>query len=488
VAVALSLLAGSAPARAQSAGFALNRFQPADDPAGFFAVSSPDVSGDHRFSAALVSDYANAPLVLRAADGDPRAEVVSSQVHLHAVLGYALFDRLLLSLALPFAAHNAGQDVTPADGPRIAAPRGAALGDLSLGGRARVLGESHALFTLGLGGRIWLPSGQRAAYTSDGNPRASLQLAAGGQSSIGLVWSVAGDLALRRRQELAGAILGDEVQLVAAVGWRLANERLLLGPELVAGFLPGAHAAGRGDLPAQLLLSARYHPGPLCVGLSAGPGLGRAPGIPSLRLLASLGWSPRTAAPIAAPAATIARPAPPPLPPAAPRLADRDGDGIPDVEDRCPREQGARSDDPASHGCPSLVRVTDRQIETLKKVHFVSGIARLHPDASELLGQVAQVLTEHPEIRRIAVEGHTDGRGNARFNGDLSEARARSVQRWLIEHGIAADRLEARGFGATRPLQPDDTEEGRERNRRVEFRILDPAPLDVSVTAPEPAR
>jgi outer membrane protein OmpA-like peptidoglycan-associated protein len=128
------------------------------------------------------------------------------------------------------------------------------------------------------------------------------------------------------------------------------------------------------------------------------------------------------------------------------------------------------------------VRVTEQQIVTLKKVHFVSGAATLHPDASQLLSQVAQVLKEHPEIRRISIDGHTDSRGRPRRNQELSTARAQEVRQWLIDHGVAPQRMEARGFGASRPLGPEFSEEARERNRRVEFRIVDPAPVDVSAT------
>jgi OmpA-OmpF porin, OOP family len=493
---------------AEPAGFALNRFQPADDPSGFLAVPSPFVSGNHRLSAALVADYAHAPLVLRTEAGDSQGHVVSGQLHLHAIFAYTLRDRVRFSLSVPFAASNSGHDLTPPDGPPILAPRGAALGDMTLGARVRLLPDRGRMLGLSAGVRLWLPSGQPAAYTGDGSLRAALDLVLG-QRSGNLLWSACGAVLLRARQELHGVVADDELQLAAAAGYLLARDRLMIGPEVSTSLLRGGGAA---TTLAEIRLSARYQPGPLFVALSAGPGLGRAPGSPAVRLLVSAGWAPRLP-PATSPALLLgsAPPAPPPIrpakvasslavrpPPAAaaepppgsgpPLATDGDGDGIFDDEDRCPRERGRRTRNARSFGCPSLVRVTEQEIVTLRPVHFLTGRAYLHRDSSELLRQVAQVLSEHPEIRRISIEGHTDNRGGPRRNRGLSEARARAVRRWLVGHGIAPRRLDARGFGASRPLAPHESQNGRAFNRRVEFRIVDPAPLDVSASEPGAGR
>jgi outer membrane protein OmpA-like peptidoglycan-associated protein len=82
------------------------------------------------------------------------------------------------------------------------------------------------------------------------------------------------------------------------------------------------------------------------------------------------------------------------------------------------------------------------------------------------------VLKEHPEIARIAVDGHTDNVGQDKANLALSRRRAIAVVRWLVEHGIDERRLEARGFGQRRPIADTKTAEGLSKNRRVEFQIL----------------
>ena len=151
---------------------------------------------------------------------------------------------------------------------------------------------------------------------------------------------------------------------------------------------------------------------------------------------------------------------------------DTDGDGIVDDVDACPREKGIASDKPEAHGCPEAVRVQGQQIVLLQTVEFKTGRAELEPSASKLLEQVAAVLREHPEIARVAVDGHTDNVGREQANVVLSQARAVTVVRWMAEHGIDARRLEARGFGPRRPIADNGTDEGRARNRRVEFQIL----------------
>ncbi|MDC0683040.1 OmpA family protein [Sorangium atrum] len=151
--------------------------------------------------------------------------------------------------------------------------------------------------------------------------------------------------------------------------------------------------------------------------------------------------------------------------------ADTDGDGIPNAADACPYERGKPSEDPATHGCPFAVRIEGSQIVILQQVQFRTGRAEIEPESFELLSEVAAVLEEHPEIARVAVDGHTDNQGSAQANLSLSQRRALAVVAWLTAHGIDARRLEARGFGARRPLADNRTRDGRAKNRRVEFQI-----------------
>lgn len=151
---------------------------------------------------------------------------------------------------------------------------------------------------------------------------------------------------------------------------------------------------------------------------------------------------------------------------------DTDADGFADTVDACPNEKGEANDDPKKAGCPRSVRVEGMQIVILQAVNFATGSDVITADSFALLQQVAAVLTEHPEIARVAVDGHTDNAGLAKANVTLSQKRSVAVVTWLVDHGIDARRLEARGFGPRRPIDTNSTPVGKAKNRRVEFQIL----------------
>lgn len=150
----------------------------------------------------------------------------------------------------------------------------------------------------------------------------------------------------------------------------------------------------------------------------------------------------------------------PPAPPPKPRpMTDLDGDGVDDRFDRCARTpQGAAVDE---RGCWVIDdTVFDRDSDTI---------------AGERAGPVAavyEVLAQNERLR-VRIDGHTDDVGTVDYNMGLSQRRADSVRAWLIERGIDAGRLETRAFGPTRPAAPNETAEGRQKNRRVEISVLD---------------
>ena len=101
-------------------------------------------------------------------------------------------------------------------------------------------------------------------------------------------------------------------------------------------------------------------------------------------------------------------------------------------------------------------------------IHFDTGKATLQPDSEQVLGEIAKLLTASPALK-LRVEGHTDNQGNAAANQSLSEKRAQAVVAWLDSHGVNASRLSAEGFGQTKPVADNATEDGRAKNRRVEL-------------------
>ena len=124
---------------------------------------------------------------------------------------------------------------------------------------------------------------------------------------------------------------------------------------------------------------------------------------------------------------------------------------------------------------PATARVTLGKGEITVKgvVHFGTNDAQLKPDAEQLLDEVADVIIRNPQLKKIRVEGHTDNRGNADKNLDLSRGRAAAVVAYLVKSGVDPTRLTSEGYGATQPLVPNLTPANRARNRRVAFKILD---------------
>jgi OOP family OmpA-OmpF porin len=151
---------------------------------------------------------------------------------------------------------------------------------------------------------------------------------------------------------------------------------------------------------------------------------------------------------------------------------DRDKDGIANEDDACPDQAGPADPDPKKNGCPKAF-IQGTQIKILDQVKFATASAAIvsGKESEEVLNAVLKVLTDHPELTAVQVEGHTDNHGAADFNKKLSEQRAASVVRWLVQHGVDASRLSSQGYGFERPIDTNDTPEGRKNNRRVEFHI-----------------
>jgi outer membrane protein OmpA-like peptidoglycan-associated protein len=149
---------------------------------------------------------------------------------------------------------------------------------------------------------------------------------------------------------------------------------------------------------------------------------------------------------------------------------DRDHDGIIDKEDACPDAPGPRNSDPKKNGCPEAA-VVGKQIFILEQVRFATGSAKILPASDTVLNAVLTVLRDHPDIKHLSVEGHTDNVGGAAMNKGLSTKRAASVVAWLVAHGVNQKMLSSAGYGLERPLDSNETPEGRQSNRRVEFHI-----------------
>lgn len=561
-------------AQAQTPPLALDRFEPA--PAGdrMFGVPSPFVAGDPALHVMLLGDYAHNPLVVaRDDDGETVGAILEHQMFVHLNANLALWNRLGIDLNLPLAVVQEGE--SPAG---VTSPQTAAFGDVRVGARLRIAGEYYDPLQLGVGGYVWIPTGDDTSFVSDGAARGMPYLALGGRVPH-FLWTTSAGVELRRAQTFGDVGQGTMFHGGAGFGVLLGeDEPFQIGPEATVAVTFDDVQSRTTN--AELLLDARLRIGDFEIGGGAGPGLSTGIGTPDVRGVFLLAYTPlpprdrdedgvmdgNDACPDVAGVASTEPskngcpqeqdrdqdgivdgldacpelagvassdpakhgcPAPGDrdrdkildaddacpdlagvasedrskngcpldgdgdgvydLDDACPELpgvrtsepatngcpGDRDGDGIRDDQDACPDEKGSASSDPKKNGCPGLVRVTDEQIVILQQVQFDTGKATIRGESDGLLDEVATVLKDHPEVLRLEVQGYTDNRGGKGLNAQLSKARAKSVLDALVKRGVASDRLTSQGYGQDKPIADNTTDEGRQRNRRVQFVILE---------------
>jgi len=160
---------------------------------------------------------------------------------------------------------------------------------------------------------------------------------------------------------------------------------------------------------------------------------------------------------------------------------DRDGDGIVDGDDKCPDVYAKTADGcplpvakpaevkPAADysASPTAPAAVPRRL-VLEGVNFDFDKSTLRQEDRNIIDQNAADLKEWGDID-VEVSGHTDSRGSDKYNNALSLRRAESVRAYLISKGISADRLTVKGYGESQPIESNDTDEGRFKNRRVEL-------------------
>lgn len=146
---------------------------------------------------------------------------------------------------------------------------------------------------------------------------------------------------------------------------------------------------------------------------------------------------------------------------------DTDGDGIPDNLDRCPKVKGIA----ANNGCPEISEKTKKLFEkALTGIQFETGKSVIRKSSYGILDQVVTVMQENPEYN-LEINGHTDSQGDDAKNMKLSDDRAAAVRTYLEGKGVAGNRMKSFGHGETQPIADNNTPAGRAKNRRVEFKV-----------------
>ncbi len=362
-------------ASAQQQGFALDQFDPSERGSDWFSVESLDLRGNLRPAIGVVMDGAYRPLVIYAPDGTVKESVVRNQVFAHVGGSLVLWDRLRLGFNLPVAVFQDGHDGV-LDGVAFTAPATKpAVGDLRFGADLRIAGTYGEPFTLALGGRVYIPTGNRDEYVGDGAVRLDGRLEIAGDLDVFTYALRAGAEYRNLEATIGGSPIGSQMLFGAAIGLRFLDKSFVIGPEVYGSTVitNGDAVFARQSTPVDGILGAHYTLArDFRLGGGVGPGLTRGFGSPEVRWMASVEWAP----------AYDEKPASPP---------DRDHDGIADAEDACPDVPGVPTEDPTTNGCPP-----DRDHD---------GVL----DADDACPDVAGVKTDDPKTNGCPPDRDHDG-------------------------------------------------------------------------------
>ncbi len=154
-------------------------------------------------------------------------------------------------------------------------------------------------------------------------------------------------------------------------------------------------------------------------------------------------------------------------------LRDRDGDGILDIDDACPTDPETRNGFEDADGCPDELPEEVRKFTgVIEGIYFDLDKSSIRPRSRPVLDAAVEVLAKYPDLK-LAISGHTDSSGSHDYNMQLSAERADAVKRYLVGQGIDEDRIQTRGAGPDEPRADNMSREGRQLNRRIEFRVVE---------------
>jgi outer membrane protein OmpA-like peptidoglycan-associated protein len=151
---------------------------------------------------------------------------------------------------------------------------------------------------------------------------------------------------------------------------------------------------------------------------------------------------------------------------------DDDDDRVPNSEDRCKDDPENRNGFEDDDGCPDEIPEELVDISgVMEGIFFDNDRDVIKSNSQPVLDRAVETLQKNPSVR-VRIVGHTSSTGGYRHNIDLSQRRAASVKRYLVEHGVDEKRLETDGVGPDQPIDTNETPEGQARNRRIEFTII----------------
>lgn len=498
---------------------------PTVSPYGIFSVHTAKGMPHLALYGVLTTYYVNDPL-LSFQIGRLKSKLIADRVATEIGIGFGLFDRLDIAVSLPVYWRQKPENFSGVS------QGSTGIGMIRLMIKGTILQNEKFLgFGIAAIAEAAFPTGKRGALMGETTIHATPRLVFDYRWR-GFVVAVNIGYRIRKRVTYESLVIDDELWLGVGTEIPLYRDMVSLVGELNMNFAVGKGVKRTADVPMEVLSALRVRPlDNLVLSLGAGFGVTAGPGTPDFRVLFSIGWGfnfqkkrtfhpPRKIVHKGPLAPVFVKVDVPPFTPrkpiAQPKFdkvtitdGDYDGDGIPNSKDKCPYEPEDHDGFEDLDGCPDLdndrdgipdlldkcpmlpetingvddedgcpdkgkarVFVIGNQIVINDRVFFDTGSDVLRPVSHKILDQVASTIKANWQMRKILVEGHTDNVGDFEMNVDLSERRAQRVALYLITKGVAKKRLVAKGFGPKRPVATNDTDEGKQKNRRVAFTIV----------------
>lgn len=423
------VLAASHSSFAYTKNASVVNFKPATDGGRYFSVQQSNTMRQWSYNGGGYFDFAYQPLEYADNSGNRRRGIVDDllMANFHGAIAWT--DWWLMGANIPLALWETFYNPNMPSTTVTKQTYTGRMGDVRLEMKFRFLDIERYHVGLSVVPYVYFPTGKSTLFLGNGmwSPGATLVFDADIKNRVFLALNAGYRNYSRTRYDVnnTNAVLDDTLTLGGGVNVRINDTWGVIGEVYSESVLSGLFK-NQLQNPAEFLVGGRFTPQGgvkgLGVTVAGGRGITTGVGSPDFRIL--LGVNYRHARSV---------PAPPPV----------------EVEAQ-----------------------VEEKIVITQKIHFEFDRAVIRPISYPILDDVVSLLQRNPQISMVKVEGHTDWIGSEAYNQRLSEARANSVRNYLIEKGIAPDRLQAVGYGKTRPIADNNTVMGRARNRRTEFTVV----------------
>ncbi|MBF0492945.1 MAG: OmpA family protein [Deltaproteobacteria bacterium] len=392
-------------------------FKPAVDSSKFITLYDAELRPAGEWNTGFYIDWAHHPLELGTTGGTRSAGVLDDTVFIDIGGSYSFTNWFTVGARVPVGYYNyLGLTSTVA---RSLDESSFYLGDVALDFKFRLLKSQYV--KLAVIPFVAFPTGKSTTFlgqgTVTGGGKIALDFDPHEKVKIGL------NVGYRVKDEviIRGADINDSLSAGLGVSWRVHDKISLIAEGQVEGVVKNLYSS-EVQTPAEVGGAVRIHATPnLDVTVGGGAGLTLGVGTPDFRTFLGLNYTHHNS-----------EEAPPPP-----------------------------------------VKKEIKKIVIDKVIYFNFDKSDIKKESMAILDDVASVLKSNPQIKKIRVESHTDAIGSEAYNQKLSQRRANSTVAYLVSKGVDTSRLEAVGYGKTRPIADNKTEAGRAQNRRSEFNVVE---------------